>query len=79
MAAPRKKPSSKGAPPKPGEQTNVVGNNTSKPASGEKVPLNFRVDPEFKKRFKMFSITHDIDMVDIMVEAVSDYLDKKGG
>ena len=78
MAAPSKKPSSKGAPPKPSE-THVVGNNTTKPAAGEKVPLNFRVDPEFKRRLKGFAVAHDVDMVDVMMDAVGEYLDKKGG
>lgn len=78
MAAPSKKPSSKGAPPKPSE-THVVGNNTSKPAAGQKVPFNTRVDPEFKRRLKRFSVDHDIDMTDIMIEAVEEWLDRKGG
>lgn len=82
MAAPGKKPPSKagkGAPPKPTDSTSVVGNNTSKPATGDKVPFNTRVDPEFKRRLKMFSVGHDIDMTDIMVEAVTEWLDRKGG
>ena len=43
MAAPSKKPGSKGLPPEPTKTTHVVGNHTSKPEPGTTVPCNFRV------------------------------------
>ncbi|MCP1317859.1 hypothetical protein [Halomonas sp. 707B3] len=79
MAAPSKKPNPKGLPPQPAQSAYVVGNNTSKPESGAKVPCNFRVDPEFKKRLKVFSAAHDMDMVEVFEQAVSEFIDRKGG
>ena len=79
MAAPSRKPSTKGAPPKPTDTTHVVGNNTQKPEAGEEVPCNFRVDPEFKRRFKTFCVTHDREMKKVFVEAMEEYMAKRGG
>ncbi|MEQ5770041.1 hypothetical protein NFH98_20940 [Halomonas sp. H33-56] len=79
MAAPSKKPNAKGAPPQAGDKRHVVGNNTRKPEAGEKTTFNTRVPPEWKKRLKMFAVAHDVDMQEVMIEAVTEYLDKKGG
>lgn len=80
MAAPTKKPprAGKGTPPAPSDNGTVVGNNTSKADAGDKVTFNTRVPGEWKKRLKVFAAGHDLDMVDIMMEAVDEYLDRKG-
>ncbi|QFT86804.1 hypothetical protein FIU88_19020 (plasmid) [Halomonas sp. THAF12] len=79
MAAPSKKPGSKGLPPQPTQTAHVVGNHTSKPEAGATVPCNFRVDPEFKKRLKTFAATHDMSMVEVFETAVNEYMERKGG
>lgn len=78
MAKPSLKPSSKGAPPTAATPGTVVGNNTAKPESGEKVPLNFRVDPEMRREFKAFAVEHDMQMVDVLKEAWAAYKREKG-
>lgn len=78
MAKPSMKPSSKGAPPTATTPSPVVGNNTSKPESGEKVPLNFRVPAEIRREVRAFKAEHDMDMVDIFLEAWALYKREKG-
>lgn len=78
MAAPSKKPGSKGLPPQPKQTTHVVGNHTHKPSAGSTVPCNFRVDPEFRKRLKTFAASHDMSMVEVFEIAVEEYIKNKG-
>lgn len=78
MAKPGIKPSSKGTPPTPSTPSPVVGNNTSKPAAGEKVPMNFRVAAETKREIKSFAVAHDMDMRDVILEAWEMYKAAKG-
>lgn len=77
MATPGKKPSTKGAPPKPAESP-VVGNNTTKADAGELVPLNFKTDPEFRRELKSFAAEHDMSMVAVIKEAFAMYSKSKG-
>lgn len=79
MAAPSKKPGSKGLPPQPTQTTHVVGNHTSKPEPGTTVPCNFRVSPEFRRRLKAFAVAHDMSMVEVFETAVNEYMERKGG
>lgn len=78
MAKPSMKPSRKGAPPSLEASSTVVGNNTSKPESGEKVPLNFRVDPEIRREVRVFAGEHDMGMVDVFLDAWREYKKIKG-
>lgn len=73
-----KKPNSKGAPPSLESPSPVVGNNTSKPEAGELVPLNFRVPAEIRREVRAFKVDHDINMVDIFLEAWELYKREKG-
>lgn len=73
-----KKPNSKGAPPSLETASPVVGNNTSKPAAGDVVPLNFRVSPEMRREFKAFAAEHEMPMVDVFKEAWEVYKRVKG-
>ncbi len=79
MAAPSKKPSSKGIPPQPTQTSHVVGNHTSKHEAGSIVPCNFRVSPEFRRRLKTFAVSHDMSMVEVFETAVNEYMERKGG
>lgn len=79
MAAPSKKPSSKGLPPTPTETPHVVGNATSKPEAGEDVACNFRISPELRRRLKSFAVAHDMSMKDVFTQAVEEFMDKRGG
>lgn len=79
MASPSKKPSGKGLPPTSENKAHVVGNATSKPEAGQTVPCNFRVSPEFRRRFKSFAAAHDKSMTEIFAEAVDEYIAKRGG
>lgn len=78
MAKPNLKRSSKGAPPTANSPSPVVGNNTSKPEAGEKVPLNFRVSPEMRRDFKAFAVEHDMQMVEVLEKAWETYKATKG-
>ncbi len=68
----------KGTPPASNAAAHVVGNNTTKPEAGELVPMNFKVDSELKKDFKMFAAMHDMSMVDLLKEAFALYKEHKG-
>ncbi len=79
MAGPSNKPSRLGKAPTVAESTNTVGNNTQKPGNSELVPLNFKVDAEFKRNLKSFAAGHDMSMVDVVKEAFELYRTHKGG
>lgn len=38
-------------------------------------PLNFKVSPEFKRRFKMYAIENDTTMVELMVSTMTKLMD----
>ena len=52
-----------GAPPKKGEAS---VKNLSRPASSELEPLQFKVEPEFKKAYKIFAAESGQKMVHIL-------------
>lgn len=78
MAKPSMKPSTKGAPPSVETSSPVVGNNTSKPEAGSTVPLNFRVAAEIRREVRVFAADHDMDMVDVFLDAWAEYKKIKG-
>ncbi|WP_085609553.1 hypothetical protein [Vibrio parahaemolyticus] len=81
MAGPSKKPTNKGKgdTPTSAHDTNVVGNNTNKPAAGELKPLNFKRSPEFIKEFKTFAASHEMKLSELLEEAFYYYKEHKGG
>ncbi|MCG7551597.1 hypothetical protein [Pseudoalteromonas sp. Of7M-16] len=78
MAHPSSPRPKKGSPPRSSEDSGVVGNNTEKPASSELVPMNFKVESEFKRDFKTFAVGHDMTMVDVLRAAFELYKRQKG-
>jgi hypothetical protein len=42
--------------------TEATHNNLTKPASGQKVPLQLNIDPELKRQFRVYAIERDMDM-----------------
>ncbi|MGR6862650.1 hypothetical protein ACU5EH_25115 [Aliivibrio salmonicida] len=79
MATPTKKPNRLGNAPNVETHKNIVGNNITKAGNAELVPLNFKVDAEFKRDLKSFAAGHDMSMVNIMKEAFELYKKQKGG
>lgn len=77
MAIISKKPNRLGKAPKSLEGS-TVGNNTAKVGNYDLVPLNFKVDAEFKRDLKSFAASHDMSMVDVMKLAFEDYKKNKG-
>lgn len=63
----------KGTPPEapkavaPAEGKKKTGN-TSKPSSSDYVALNFSVDAEFRKEFRLLAATRDMPMTDLLKE-----------
>lgn len=79
MAGPSKKPNRLGKAPTVADSTSTVGNNTKKAGNSDRVPLNFKVDGEFKRDLKSFAAGHDMSMVDVLKEAFELYKTHKGG
>ncbi|MGL5334860.1 MAG: hypothetical protein ACRC9R_01730 [Enterovibrio sp.] len=79
QTAPPKNKLQKGVPPSDNTTTNVVGNNTSKPASREYKPLNFKVDAEFCREFKTFAASNDMKMNELLRQAFEFYREHKSG
>lgn len=77
MAAPKLKPNRLGSAPRDLTST-TVGNNTNKAGNSDLVPLNFKVDAEFKRDLKSFAASHDMSMVDVIKKAVEEYKQGKG-
>lgn len=70
MAAPKApKPKGKGTPPTSAETSPSMANNTTKANAGELVPMNFKVDSEFRKDVRTFAAIHEMSMVDVIKEA----------
>ncbi len=57
----------------------TVGNNTQKAGNSDLVPLNFKVDAEFKRDLKSFAVGHDMSMVEVLKQAFELYKTQKGG
>lgn len=45
-----------------------VVHNLKKPQSGELKPLNFKVDPEFHREFKLYAASQGISMLELLRE-----------
>lgn len=43
--------------------------------TGELKPLNFKVPPEFKRRFKMYALERDTTMVEILMATLTQLMD----
>lgn len=50
----------------------------TKQADGALAPLNFKVSPEFKRKFKAYAALNDEAMVDILVRAISREMERNG-
>ncbi len=70
IKAPAKK--RKGAPPKE-EVTSV---NLTKVSDTDLVAINFKVTAEFRKNLKQYAAELGIPMVDLLVKAVEEYIEK---
>ena len=66
---PRDRAGKKGEPP-PREETR---NNLTKPEPGKTVALNFRVQAEFKKNFKVAAAQHGITQSELLTRAFSEW------
>lgn len=44
-------------------------------AAGTLVPLNFKVDPAFKRRLKMYALEKDTTMVEVMMNTLNQLMD----
>lgn len=60
-----------GTPPeRPAKKESVKqSSNTSKREAGEKVDLNFKVSPEFKREFRLWAASHDITQKETLERA----------
>ncbi len=65
----KRKTNPKGEPP---NDRAVVTPLTKRPSS-EPVPLNFTVENEFRREFKVFAVTHDMNMVDLLKQSFELY------
>lgn len=75
-STPAKKNIKKGTPP---GQNTAPTNNTNKAPSGEQVALNFKVDAEYRKDFKLFAGMHDLTQKELLEAAFQMYKESKGG
>lgn len=69
------KKTTKGAPP-PAEAaapTAKKSNNLTKRPSDQMVALNFSVPAEFRTRFKMFAVMHDMKQVEVLHAAFEEF------
>ena len=79
ITPPKKPTKGKGTPPEtPKGATSKTIGNTSKPSSSDYVSLNFCVEAEFRKEFKLFAAMHDQPMTDLLKEAFDLVKEKKG-
>ena len=67
-----KPPSRKGKPPAIDDASEILTNRPVK-STGIKKDLNFKVDPEFKRRFKSFATNHDMSMLTLLKNAFDYY------
>jgi hypothetical protein len=79
ITPPNKPIKGKGTPPEaPALAASKTQGNTSKPSSSDYVALNFSVDAEFRKEFKLFAAMHGVPMTDLLKEAFELIKEKKG-
>lgn len=80
MVATVKKPSAagKGAPPKRGELSPVLGNATEKTDPHKRVPLNFKPESRFKDALDDFAHQHKLSSTRVMIAAVLEYMERHG-
>jgi hypothetical protein len=64
----------KGTPP---PQT-TVSQNLVKPASGAKVPLQLKIDPELRREFRVYAAERDRDMSALFAEMWAFYKEHHG-
>lgn len=64
----------KGAPPPAGD----AEENLTKPASGDKVPLQLKISPELRREFKGYALERDINASVLFVQ-VWDYFKERHG
>ena len=67
-----------GEPPQSAADTASVGNNTTVPADNKLVDLGFKVAQEYRRNFRLFCASNDMAQVDVLKEAMADYMKKKG-
>lgn len=83
IIAPPKKPgrSTKGLP-KLASQAGTpspTGSMTETPAASAPVPMNFTVEAEFRKRYRLASAEFDMSMIKILQESFELWLERKRG
>ncbi len=77
-----KKPGKKGkniGDPPSLDDTPGSGENLAKPEPSDLVPMNFKVDAEFRKSYRTMAAMHDVTMTDILKESFELYRKQKGG
>lgn len=70
---PPKKSSGKGLPP----PANEASTNLNKNMEGDFVAFNFRVPAEFRKKVRQYALDNDTTAVQIMMDAIDDYIARK--
>lgn len=73
MAEIKQKPKRKAGMGEPPKSSDPKPKNLQKPASSELVALNFSVDPEFRKEFRIYSAEHDINHINLLKEMFAFY------
>lgn len=64
----------KGAPPKVEEASNNMTSISAAPkVTAVRKDLNFKVNADFKKRFKNFATNHDMSMLELLVKSFEYY------
>lgn len=59
-----------GAPPaKPSSTAPASSANLNKPESGSLVDLSFKVDPEFRRDFRLYAAEHELTQKEVLVRA----------
>jgi len=66
------KPNRKGTPPKMDDASSILTNLPAR-KSGIRKDLNFKVDADFKKRFKTYATVNDLSMHDLLIKAFEYY------
>lgn len=78
VAVKKPNPAGKGAPPKRGELSPVLGNATEKDDPHKRVPLNFKPEARFKDALDDFAHEHKTSSTRIMITAVLEYMERHG-
>lgn len=83
IEAPAKKPRTSGkGEPTLASQTGTpspTSTMTETPASTSSVPMNFTVDAEFRKRYRLAAAEFDVSMIKILQESFEQWLERKRG